>query len=184
VASYHPTAIGVVMALAVLVLVGGGLRWMLHPAGRVHGGALPPTAGESPTILVPVTRSTSPEVLRLATLLAIEDHTDITLLHVVEMPYTLPIDAEPINPGERGAGFFEAPRQVFEQAGIPVTCKVARARRAGKAIVDWALATRPHAVVLGLVPHPRGVLGSTTTYVLENAGPLRIIVCKADPAKA
>jgi nucleotide-binding universal stress UspA family protein len=184
--SVHPTLTGVLLALVVVVLVGGGLWWMLHPSARLHGAGLPPTANESPTVLVPVTRGTSEEVLRLASLIAAQDHTDVTLLHVVEMPYTLPIDAEPRSEAqrqERGAAFFHQQRKIFDEAGIPVTCKVARARRAGKAIVDWALATRPHAVVLGLVPHQRGVLGGTTSYVLENAGSLRVIVYK-DPQGA
>ena len=179
-ASYHLTVLGVFLAVTVAVLVFGGLWWMLHPASQSHGAAIEPSAGESPTVLVPVTRSTSPEVLRVASMIAAEDHTDVTPLHVVEMPYTLPIDAEPLNPTERGAAFFERQREVFDRAGIPVTCKVARARRAGKAIVDWAQATHPHAVVLGLIPHQRGVLGGTTSYVLENAGHLRVILCKAD----
>lgn len=179
--SYHPTVIGIVLAITVAVLVGGGLWWMLHPGTHGHTGGLPQASGESPTVLVPVTRATSEEVLRVASLIAVEDHTDVTLLHVVEMPYTLPIDAEPLSDDQRaeqGAAFFQAQRRIFDEAGIPVTCKVARARRAGKAIIDWAQATRPHAVVLGLVPHQRGVLGGTTSYVLENAGHLRVIICK------
>jgi nucleotide-binding universal stress UspA family protein len=180
-ASVHPTALGIVLAVLVAVLVGGGLWWMLHPPAHMRGAGLAQTPDESPTVLVPVTRNTSDEVLRLASLIAAQDHTDVTLLHVVEMPYTLPIDAEPLSEdqrAERGVAFFQQQRKVFDEAGIPVTCKVARGRRAGKAIVDWALATRPHAVVLGLIPKQRGVLGGTTSYVLENAGSLRVIVYK------
>jgi nucleotide-binding universal stress UspA family protein len=176
--SYHVTAVGVVLAVTVVAVVFGGLWWMLHPSVRAHLG-LRVSPDESPTVLVPVTPGTPQEMLRLASLIAAEDNVDVTLLHVVEMPYTLPIDAQ-VAAAERdpGPAFLREYRRFLEETGIVVHCKVARGRRAGKAIIDWAQATRPHAIVMGAVPHTRNLLGSTTAYVMEHAGPLRVIVYK------
>lgn len=169
----HVTVIGLVVAAIVLAAVVTVLGWMLR-VRRPAGG--PPAEEETaPVILAPVTRYTPPEVLHLAAMLAAEAAAEVVLLHVIEVPYTLPLDVTMAAPETRG--YLREFRRQIESGGVTAEIKVARSRRAGKVIVEMARALRPRAIVLGATPH-RGGLGSTVAYVLENAGGSRVLVSK------
>jgi nucleotide-binding universal stress UspA family protein len=173
-AEVHVSGVGLLAAAVILVGVVSVLWWMLHPATHAHG-AFAADAETANVVLVPVTPNTPPELLHLAAVLANETMATVMLLHVVEVPFTLPLDAHGV--GGNGRTFLREFRKAVEAEGASVECKVARSRRAGKTIVDWARALRPKAVVLGALAH-RGSLGSTTTYVLENADPFRVLIYK------
>jgi nucleotide-binding universal stress UspA family protein len=178
-AEYHVSAAGVGAALAVLGSVSAILWWMLHPSVRVRIAFAPPGEARN-AILVPVTPGTPPELLRLAATLAAETNGEVILLYVVEVPYTLPLDARlPDRDREARRAFLREQRRQLEELGVTVETKIARSRRAGKAIVDWARAINPQVVLLGTGPRFRGNLGSTASSGLENAGPLRVILYKS-----
>lgn len=174
----HITVVGLLLAAVVLAGVIGVLWWMLHPGKLGSGGAFPEDDGElADLLLVPVTPGSPPELLHLAAMLAREMMAGVVLLHVVEVPFTLPLDVQDAQAAQTGREFMRDFRRTVEARGASVELKVARARRAGKTIIDWARTVRPKAIVLGARPHAGG-LGATTAYVLENAGPFRVVVVK------
>lgn len=172
----HLSVTGFVLAAVVLVGVVSILWWMLHPVPQAHGALAGDDAEAANVVLVPVTAKSPPEMLHLAALIAMESMASVMLLHVIEVPYTLALDVEMAQSGS-GREFLREFRKAIETEGATVETKVARSRRAGKTIVDWARSVHPKAVVLGALPH-RGGLGSTTAYVLENALPSRVLVYK------
>jgi nucleotide-binding universal stress UspA family protein len=129
-----------------------------------------------------VTAQSPPEALRLAALLASQATAGIVLLHVIEVPYTLPLDVSEPGGDQRGSYLREF-RRLLEAEGLVVEVKVARSRRAGKVIADMARALRPRAVVLSAQPR-RGGLSATAAYVLENTPSSRVIIYKASSEAA
>jgi APA family basic amino acid/polyamine antiporter len=142
----------------------------------------PATALEYRNILVPVApgRETE-EALDVACRLATERRARVVAIAVVEVPLELPLDAE-MPEAERGANeLLDAARTVGDSYGVDVIGRLARDRRAGRAIVREAEQRNTEIVVMGSSrrTQPRAaIFGGTTDYVLKHA-PCRVMVVGA-----
>jgi nucleotide-binding universal stress UspA family protein len=118
------------------------------------------------------------ELVRLACLMARKAKRRVHLVHIIEVPRTLPLKAVLTKESEHADKLLTGALAIAEDAGCEAVAEVVQARDAGPAIVDEA---RDHAcalIMLGLVRDPNKVpndLGKTVPYVLSNA-PCRVWV--------
>jgi APA family basic amino acid/polyamine antiporter len=147
----------------------------------------PALALEYRNILVPVVDAEeSEEAVDLAARLAAERGASIVALAVVEVPLELPLDARMEEEEERANDVLDEAKAIGDLYGVTVIGRLARARSAGRAIVDEATRRGSEIIVLGT---PRGrprarpaIFGETVDYVLKHA-PCRVMIAAA-PAPA
>jgi nucleotide-binding universal stress UspA family protein len=99
-------------------------------------------------------------------------HAAIFGLHVVEVPRSLPVDAEMSADLERGEEIIGVAEKAAARYDLRLTGNILQARQAGSAVVDEAAALGVDAVVIGLEyhrPHGRYEIGQMPLYVVENA---------------
>jgi basic amino acid/polyamine antiporter, APA family len=116
----------------------------------------------------------------------------LDLVHVIEVPLTLPLDAElPAEVGERAQRALERAKLVGDEyKDVAVSTEVLRARDVGAGIVDAAQRSRAEAIVIGGEPPSKirggatlgGIgaskpaeIGAATEYVLKKA-PCRVLL--------
>ena len=170
-------AVGFIMyALYRRRVVGVPMRQTLRAPALVLGPAL---ALEYRSIVVPVTRSPeSEEALVAAARLASERAATIAIVAVLEVPMSLPLNAE--MPEEEAAldDLLDEARALVESYGVRAVVRLARARRAGPAIVEEAVRRNAELIIIG-APRRLGrrgpVFGKTVDYVLK-ASPVRVLV--------
>jgi basic amino acid/polyamine antiporter, APA family len=145
----------------------------------------PAAALEYRNILVPLApgRETQ-EALDVAARLAAERGARIVAIAVVEVPLELPLDAYLPEDEAAANRLLDEARRVGDSYGVGVIGRLARARRAGRAIVDEADRRRSEIIVMGSPRRRRaraGIFGGTTDFVLKNA-PCRVMVVAAREA--
>jgi nucleotide-binding universal stress UspA family protein len=111
----------------------------------------------------------------------------ITFLFVVEVPQSMPLDAElptDIDIGERALRHAEsAARRVVASRNSTIVTELLQARAVGPAIVDEAIERDAEAIVMTAAVHRRHgrpTLGDTIDHVLLNA-PCEVVVIRAVP---
>jgi nucleotide-binding universal stress UspA family protein len=122
----------------------------------------------------------------LPNLLSSEGST-ITFLFVVEVPQSMPLDAElptDIDLGERALRHAElAARQALPSRNTTIVTELLQARAVGPAIVDEAIERDAEAIVMTAAihrRHGRPTLGETTDHVLLTA-PCEVVVIRTVP---
>lgn len=96
----------------------------------------------------------------------------VSLLHVIEVPRSLPLDAELQFGLERGETIMGNAEVLAGQHDVKVDGQILQARNVGAAVVEEAAVLGADAIVLGLDyhrPYGRFELGSVPQYVLESA---------------
>jgi basic amino acid/polyamine antiporter, APA family len=128
------------------------------------------------TIVVPVTRSAdTEEALVAAARLAAERGATIVCVHVLEIPLELPLDA-PLEKEEYEANaLLDDCQALVEGYGVRAVARLARARRAGAAIVEEARRRNSELVVLGARRRQPQLFGKTVDYVLKSS-PTRVLI--------
>ena len=110
---------------------------------------------------------------------------DVTLVFVVEVQQSMPLDAELPNEIERGERVLLQADRVAEQVlgdnrHAPVRTELLQARSAGAAIVDEAIDRNADVILLASTlrrKYGRVTTGETIDYVLKNA-PCEVIVVR------
>jgi APA family basic amino acid/polyamine antiporter len=132
------------------------------------------------TIVVPVKRTPeSEEALVAASRLASDRGSTIVVVHVIEVPLELPLDAELPDAEDEADELLDNAQAFVEQYGVRAVSRLTRARSAGRAIVEEAERRNAEVIVLGaprreLIGRER-IFGRTTDYVLK-ASPVRVLV--------
>ena len=124
------------------------------------------------------------ELVRLACLMAKKAKRKVHLVHIIEVPRTLPLKAVLTKESEQADRLLTKALSIAEDSGCEAVAEVVQARDAGPAIVDEAKDHGCALVMLGLVRNslhkvPNNDLGKTIPYVLTNA-PCRVWVIQ-DP---
>src|SRR3989442_13396257 len=124
------------------------------------------------------------ELVRLACLMAKRAKRKVHLVHVIEVPRTLPLKAVLTKESEYADKLLTEALTIAEEAGCEAVAEVVQARDAGPAIVDEAKDHACALIMLGLVRDTHKAhneLGKTVPYVLLNA-PCRVWVVQ-DPVR-
>jgi basic amino acid/polyamine antiporter, APA family len=132
------------------------------------------------TIVVPVKRTEeSEEALVAAARLAAERGATVAIVHVIEVPLSLPLDAQLPEEEDTAEDLLDDAQALVESYGVRAVTRLLRARKAGPAIVDDARRRDAELVLLGAPRHAvaerRRVFGGTVDYVLRES-PCRVLV--------
>jgi len=133
-------------------------------------------------ILVPLApgRETE-EAMDVACRLAADRGARIAAIAVIEVPLELPLDAHLEREEETANELLDEARTIGDSYGVDVVGRLARARNAGRAIVDEAEARQSEIIVMGAPRRRRAratIFGETTDFVLKHA-PCRVMVVAA-----
>jgi len=124
------------------------------------------------TILVPTDGSeASLEALAVACDLAKRNKGKVYALYVIEVPRSLPLDAEIVSEAQKGEAILARAEKVADELDFEVESEIIQSREAGHAIVDEAESQRVDLIVMGVEAGSRGrfELGRSAQYVLKNA---------------
>jgi nucleotide-binding universal stress UspA family protein len=112
-------------------------------------------------------------ILRLVLDLARLSHAKVVAVHVVEIDWTLPLDASVAERSEEAQRILDAAETQAEQAKLGLEAVLVQARDVGAALVDEAAERGADLLVLGLPYRKRFggdfAIGRTVPYVLKNA---------------
>jgi basic amino acid/polyamine antiporter, APA family len=140
----------------------------------------PSLAVEYRTIVVPVVRSNeSEEALVAAARLAAERGATVAIVHVIEVPLSLPLDARLPEQEDEAEALLDDAQALVESYGVRSVTRLLRARRAGPAIVQEARSRHAELIVLGAprraIAGRRRLFGDTVDYVLRES-PCRVLI--------
>lgn len=125
------------------------------------------------TIMVAMNHTpASTEALEVACTLAKQQKAKVTVLHVIEVLRSLPLNAGLDSEMRRGEAILRKAEERAMELGVPVTRSLVQAREAGPAIVDEGREQQVDAIVLGM-GYKRVIgsfeIGKTTDVVLKGA---------------
>jgi len=135
-----------------------------------------PTSFDHRRILVPVVGDDDVDrpALKLATLLlAGREDVEVSLLHVIEVPFDRTLDAEDESAIAHADEVLSAAEGILAEQGVPTRTSTVQARAAGPAIVDDANELGTDLIVMGLRYKKRfggqWDAGRTVPYVMRNS---------------
>ncbi len=148
----HPA--GIVISVLIVCAVASTMYWMLHapssPTARFAA-----TASEQATeiwgkVLVVFSADIQSEVLMaLAARMAARQHAQLVAIYVIEVPYTLPIEAD-LPQAERAAlELLTAAEEIGRKVNLDIQTRTIRDRQAGTAIVRTAREENASLIVMG-----------------------------------
>jgi len=123
-------------------------------------------------ILVPVQGAAlSDRMVALGAQMAKARDAQMEVYYVIEVPWTLPLDAYLPNAERVGTEELERARRIAGRYGVLLETSVAHVRAAGPAIVEEAIRTGADIILMGDLPERRGEtrFSATTTYVFSHA---------------
>jgi basic amino acid/polyamine antiporter, APA family len=131
------------------------------------------------TIVVPVVRTAeSEEALVAAARVADERAATVAIVHVIEVPLDLPLDVRLPDAEAAANDILDRAAAFVESYGVRAVVRLARARAAGRAIVEEADRRNAELVILG-APRARirrrKIFGTTVDYVLKHS-PTRVMI--------
>lgn len=111
--------------------------------------------------------------IRLACTIGQANRAELVAVHVVEVDWSLPLDADVAGQSERVQRILDSAEQVAEKAGLALETVLLQARDVAAALVDEATERDADLLVLGLPYRTRFggdfAIGRTIPYVLKNA---------------
>ena len=96
----------------------------------------------------------------------------VSAVYVIEVPRSLPLDADLVAEGQRGEEVLEHAETLAASHDVHLEGDMLQARQAGHVIIDEAIERGADAIVIGLEyhrPYGRFELGALAEYVLEHA---------------
>ncbi len=152
--------------------------WRTKAKSEAEVSKIAPGVGTTGDIAVIVEgKKLDNELVRLACLMAKKAKRKVHLVHIIEVPRTLPLKAVLTKESENADRLLNEALSLAEDAGCDAVAEVVQARDAGPAIVDEVKDHGCALVMLGLVRNPNKTpdnnLGKTIPYVLSNA-PCRV----------
>jgi nucleotide-binding universal stress UspA family protein len=112
-------------------------------------------------------------IVRLALEVSRQNHAELVAVHVVELDWTQPLDADVAERSEEAQRVLDAAEAIVETAHGNIESVLVQARDVGAAIVDEAAARDADLLILGLSYRTRFggdfAIGRTVPYALRNA---------------
>ncbi len=121
------------------------------------------------------------ELVQLACGMAKHSKGKVYVVHVVEVPRTLPLDAEMGEANRQADAILSRIEDIATKVGCPVEAEIMQAREAGQTLVEEALDRNVGLIILGMqhrAKYGKFYLGQTVPHILANA-PCRVWVVRA-----
>jgi nucleotide-binding universal stress UspA family protein len=177
------TFLGTLFALIFTVSMGMLLRWMFHVPRAIPLAAAKArrAVGAIKRILVPTSGTLySERGIEVACRLGEEQKAEIYLIHVVEVPRTLPLEAPLPEAEDKAKDIIKRGETIVQLRGLPVKGEVRRGRVAGEEIIRTAKDWEMDMIVMGIrseIRMAQEILGRTSDLVLRRA-PCEVILDK------
>ncbi len=150
----HATLTGAIAALFLAATIVATFWWMLHPPASF----VERRAKEAETelermvgsiIVVFTSEIASGHMMALAAKLARGERSDLLAIYVIEMPYTLPPDAEMPLEERTALDALGAAETIAKNTGISIRTEIVKARSTKQAVLDIAKRERANLLVVG-----------------------------------
>jgi nucleotide-binding universal stress UspA family protein len=150
----HITIAGVLVALFIGFAIGSTIWWMIHPPASF----VQKLAKEATTELERMVGSIivvfsadilSSHMMALAAKLARGERSELLAIYVVEVPYTLPPDAEMALEERAALDALGAAEQIAGESGVSIRTEILKARSTKQAVLDLAKRERANLIILG-----------------------------------
>jgi len=178
---FHFTLLGLVIATVFVVSMSGLLYWMFRVPKAVTAAAAVArrAVGAIKTLLVPTVGTPySERGVELACRLGAEQKAEIFLIHVIEVPRTMPLGASMPEQEKRAQEILDRAKSIVEQHELVAREHIERAREAGEGIIRAAKDHNADLIVMGVRPSVGAssyVLGRTTDILLDRS-PIEVII--------
>ncbi len=153
-ATVHITIAGVLIALLIVVAISSTIWWMLHPPASFIQKLAREAATELERMVGSIVVVFSADILSthmmaLAAKLARGERSELLAIYVIEVPYSLPPDAEmPLE--ERGAlDALGAAESIATASGVSLRTEIIKSRLTKQAVLDLAKRERANLIILG-----------------------------------
>lgn len=126
------------------------------------------------------------ELVRLACILGRQMKATLCFLHVIQVPRTLPVDADLPAQTQRGDEILLRAEEEAHRQGVRAETVLAQAREIGPAIVNEAIDRGSDLIVIAIDPDRRSGsfhIGQTASYVVEHA-PCAVVAYRQPLAEA
>jgi nucleotide-binding universal stress UspA family protein len=150
----HVTLAGALVALGIAGAIGATLWWMLHPPASYVQRIAEEAESELERMVGSLVVAFSPEIdsshmMALAAKLARGERSDLLVIYVIEVPYTLPPDAEmPLE--ERAAlDALGAAETIANKSNVTIRTETIKARSTKQAVLDVAKREKANLIILG-----------------------------------
>jgi nucleotide-binding universal stress UspA family protein len=150
----HVTLAGAIVALIIAAMVGATLWWMLHPPSSYVQRIAERAESELERMVGSLIVAFSPEIdsshmLALAVKLARGERSELLAIYVIEVPYTLPPDAEmPLE--ERAAlDALGAAETIANNNNVTIRTEIVKTRSTKQAVLDVAKRVKADLIILG-----------------------------------
>jgi nucleotide-binding universal stress UspA family protein len=181
-APVHISLVGAIIAFVFAFSVAGVIYWMLKvpeqtPTTLRVAKAIR-QAARANLVLVPVQGTAlSDRMVALGCQMAKARQARIEVFYVIEVPWTLPIDAKLPDAEQMAQDELSRAKRIADRYGVQLETRVANAREAGRAIVEEAVADGADIILMGDVPqrHGRTRFSATTGFVFTYA-PCEVII--------
>lgn len=177
----HITFLGVLLAAFFCGSMFALLWWMLHPPPAVSLATAKAAIAVSAIrkIVVPTTGSKySEKAVELACRLGREQKAEIIITYVIEVPFTLPLNADMGKTELLAKDALQRAVEIVQHHRLPVTTRTERARKAADGLIRLVKEIGADLIVIGIRPL-RGIteriMGRTSETVLRHA-PCEVII--------
>lgn len=163
--------LGWLVAAAIVVFIISTLYWMLHPPSsrtlQIAETATEQAHEIAGNVLVVFSADISSEVLMaLATRMAKGQQTQLVAIYVIEVPLTLPTDAELPQEERQALEVLNAATEIGRKVGLEIKTRTIRDRQTGPAIIQAAREENARLIVMGTYREHR-YTGAPLAKVIE-----------------
>lgn len=163
--------LGWLIAAAIVVIIISTLYWMLHPPSsrtlQIAETATEQAHTIAGNVLVVFSMDISSEVLMaLAARMAKGQQTQLVAIYVIEVPLTLPIDADLPQQERQALEVLTAATEIGRKVGLEIKTRTIRDRQTGPAIIQAAREEDARLIVMGTY-REHGYMGAPLAKVIE-----------------
>ncbi|MGA8576121.1 MAG: universal stress protein [Candidatus Cybelea sp.] len=150
----HVTITGAIVALIIAGMVGATLWWMLHPPRSYVQKIAEQAESDLERMVGSLIVAFSPEIdsshmMALAAKLARGERSELLALYVVEVPYTLPPDAEMPFEERAALNALGAAETIANKSNVAIRTEIVKARSTKQAVLDVAKREKANLIILG-----------------------------------
>ncbi|MDQ2857611.1 MAG: universal stress protein [Candidatus Eremiobacteraeota bacterium] len=150
----QPHVVGVLLAFLVLVAISSTLWWMLHPpttsAERVARATERDVAEIIGSVIIVFSQEVHSEhMMSLAVRLARRERARLLAAYIIEVPHTLPLDAEMESEYREALGVLQVADSIARKYSVEVATEITPARNVAQGVLELAKRKDAHLIVLG-----------------------------------
>jgi nucleotide-binding universal stress UspA family protein len=150
----HVTLAGALIALVIAGSVGATLWWMLHPPSSYVQRIAKQAESELERMVGSLIVVFSPEIdsshmMALAVRLARGERSELLALYVVEVPYTLPPDAEMPSEERAALDALGAAETLANNNNVTIRTEIIKTRSTKQAVLEVAKREKANLIILG-----------------------------------